>query len=124
MPELPPLRTTDRLDPALNHDCDSIHIDGYSLREVVVPSGPEGRPRKGIEIVIHGRNFRAMGQPLTALVGETPVSFLRIAPDERSVEGLLIEEPAEGSRVAVLLGDLDGAQHATPIDPGMIRRID
>jgi hypothetical protein len=91
---------------------------------VVVPSGPEGRLRKGIEIVIHGRNFRAMGQPLIALVGETPVSFLRIAPDERSVEGLLMEEPAEGSRVAVLLGDLDGAQHATPIDPGMIRRID
>jgi hypothetical protein len=117
------LRTTNRLDPALQHDCDAIHIDGYRLREVTLPEGLRQGGQRAVEIVIYGRNFQAVGQPLVARVGEVPVRFLRIAPDERSVEGLLLEEPEEGARVQVFLGDADAAQHAQAFDPSQIERI-
>jgi hypothetical protein len=138
---MPTLRTTDRLDPDLAHDCDRMQIDGYSLREVLAPGqvgvraatnggaaaspafeGDRGRTR-AIEITIRGRNFWAVAQPLTAYVGEVPVSYLRIAPDERSIEGLLLEEPADGARVRVILGDVDAVQHARPYDAAGVDRM-
>jgi len=138
---MPELRTTDQLDPRLSHDCDRMQIDGYRLREVLLPptvgfqtrsnGGPvptavpdeARRRRRAIEIVIHGRNFTAMAQPLMASVGEVPVSYLRIAPDERSIQGLLLAAPRDGARVRVTLGDVDDVQHATPYAAGAIDRI-
>ncbi len=104
-------------------DCDRLHIDDYSLREVRLPT-QFGRGKKAIEIVIRGRNLRAMAQPLVAFVGNEPVQYTRIAPDERSVQGLLLKEPERGARVRVLLGDLDAAQHEVPFNPAMVARIE
>lgn len=117
------IRVTYPIDPKLNHDCDLMHLEGYELDEVVLSKSPRDHPRKAIRIVVRGRNFRAAAQPLTASVGDVPVSYLRIAPDERSIEGLLLREPPAGSHVEVRLGDQDAARHPTPLAPTMIRRI-
>lgn len=118
------IRITHPIPPELNHDCDRIHIESYHLEEVVLPATKKEKPRKAIRIVIHGRNFRAVAQPLFAFVGKIPVNFLRIAPDERSVEGILLHEPEVGSYVDVILGDEDAARHPIPLAPARIERID
>ena len=120
------LRTTDRLPRELVASFEGgLHIEGYRVREVVLPKSFERRGGEtALEIVIFGRNFVAAAQPLTAYVGKTPVEHLRISPDERQVDGLLLEEPPEGARVRMELGDQDAVQHADPFDPGRIRRID
>jgi hypothetical protein len=104
-------------------ECDILRIDEYELREVLFPVEKE-EMRRVIAIVIRGRNLRAMAQPLVAHVGEIPVRHLRIALDERSVEGILLHEPKEGAYVEVILGETEQARHPTPFDPSMIHRID
>jgi len=104
-------------------DCDLVHIDDYLLEEVLLPAAARGQARKAIRVVIRGRNFRATAQPIAAFVGELPVRFLRISPDERSVEGVLLEEPEARAAVRVIHGDEDAVMHPTPLDPASIRRI-
>jgi hypothetical protein len=117
------IRVTHPIDPKLNHDCDLIHIESYELREVILPASGDQKARKAMAIVIRGRNFRAVAEPLEAFVGEIPVRYLRIAPDERSIEGILLEEPPARAFVDVMLGDEDHARHPTPFNPDMIQRI-
>ena len=117
------IRITYPIDPKLNHDCDRMHLENYTLEEVMLPADQRQEARKAIRIVIRGRNLRSVAQPLFARVGETPVRFLRIAPDERSVEGVLLEEPARGSYVEVMLGDEDNVRHPVPFEPAQIKRI-
>lgn len=117
------VRITHPIPADLNHDCDSMHIENYELEEVMLPLERREAPRKAIRIVIRGRNFRAVAQPLTAVVGRTPVHYIRIAPDERSLEGLLLSEPEPGSFVDVMLGDQDSARHPVPVELARIRRI-
>lgn len=117
------IRITYALDPKLNFDCDGIHIESYTLEEVMLPATKKEKARKAIHIVIKGRNFKAVAQPLFAFVGKIPVSFLRIAPDEKSVEGILLQEPEDGSAVDVILGDQDHARHPTPFKRSMIKLI-
>ncbi|MCK9593114.1 MAG: hypothetical protein M0Q91_14000 [Methanoregula sp.] len=118
------VRVTHPIPPELNHNCDLMHIESYQLEEVMLPATKREPARKAIHIVIQGRNFRAVAQPLFAFVGKIPVRYLQIAPDERSVDGVLLDEPEAGSSVKVILGDEDTAQHPTPFKPVMIRRID
>lgn len=118
------IRVTHPIDPKWNHDCDRMHLESYALEEVMLPGRDRRAARKAIRIVITGRNLKAVAQPLTAFVGKTPVQFLRIAPDERSVEGLLFIEPEAGAHVDVFLGDADAARHPTPLDVRNIKRID
>lgn len=118
------VRVTHPIPPELNHNCDLMHIENYQLEEVIVPRTKREPTRKAIRIVIHGRNFRACAQPLIAFVGKIPVSYLRIAPDECSIEGILLNEPKKGSHVDVILGDEDAVRHPTPLDPSRIKRID
>lgn len=120
---MPKIRVTRPIDPKLNHDCDRIHIEDYELREVVLPSTKRQKARRAIAIVIRGRNLRAAAQPLLAFVGEIPVRYLRIAPNERSIEGILFKEPVKGSFVDVILGDEDHARHPTAVEPTRIERI-
>jgi len=120
---MPEIRVRHAIDPKSNYDCSRLHIEGYELREVVLPASRKRKERRAIAIVIRGRNFRAVAQPLLAYVGEIPVRYLRIAPDERSIEGILLEDPPERSFVDVVLDD-DHARHPMPVDPAMIQRID
>jgi hypothetical protein len=117
------IRITHAIDPRLNHDCDKMHISQYEMEEVMLPPNKKEKARKAIQITIRGRNFKAVAQPLFATVGKTPVHFLRIAPDESSIEGLLLQEPEEESFVDVILGDQDHARHPTLMRRDMIRRI-
>ena len=118
------LRTTHRLDPELARSFDGLHIDSYEVREVVLPKWfARGRGKRALEIVIRGRNLQSVAQPLVAFVGGVPVSHLRIASDERSVDGLLLKAPRKGARVRVELGDQDAVQHAHPYDPADVVRI-
>jgi hypothetical protein len=118
------IRITHPLDPKLNFDCDGIHIEEYSLQEVMLPPNQkEKRARKAIQIIIKGRNFKSVAQPLMAFVGKTPVHFLRIATDERSIEGILLDEPEEGANIDVILGDQDHARHPVALKKNMIARI-
>jgi len=100
-----------------------MHIDSYDMREVVLREEGRDQTTKAIRIVIRGRNFKAVAQPLVAFVGKVPVRFLRIAPDERSIEGILLEEPEAGAPVEVILGDQDAARHPATVDPHKIVRI-
>jgi len=120
---MPQIRVTYAIPAELNHDCDRMHLDSYAMQEVMLPEPERGAMRKAIRVVIRGRNFKAVAQPLVAFVGKAPVQFLRIAPDERSVEGILLEEPLPGAPVEVILGDQDGARHPTAVDPAEIVRI-
>lgn len=118
------IRITHPIDPKLNFDCDGIHIEEYTLQEVMLPPDQkEKRARKAIHVIIKGRNFKAVAQPLIAFVGKLPLHFLRIAPDERSVEGILFDEPEEGANVDVILGDQDHARHPVPLKKSSIGRI-
>lgn len=117
------IRVTYPLDPKHNHDCDGIHIAGYDLQEVIMPENRHQKPHKAIRIVITGKNFKAVAQPLFVLVGKTPVQYLRISPDERTVEGILEQMPEEGAHVDVILGDQDHARHPEPFRKDKIRKI-
>lgn len=117
------IRITYAIDPKLNHDCDKIHIDSYELQEVILSPDRQGVRQKAIHIVVHGRNFKAVAQPLRVMVGKEQVLFLRIAPDERSVEGILTHIPEEGATVDVILGDQDHARHPATFKREMLRRI-
>jgi len=117
------IRITKKISQEMNHDCDKIHIDTYTLQEVILPAARKRELRKAISIIVKGRNFRAVAQPLFVRVGKTPVRFLRIAPDERSVEGILLEEPEENSYVDVILGDEDHARHPKVFKRAMVKRI-
>ena len=110
------------IDPKLNHDCNKIHIANYELKEVILPPVKGQKARTAIAIRIYGRNFRFVADPLIAYVGDVQVRYLRIAPNERSIEGVLLKDPAKGSFVDVVLGD-DHARHPTPIDLKKIIRI-
>ena len=118
------VRVTYPIPPELNHNCDLMHIEDYQLEEVIMPATKRSAARKALRIAIRGRNFRACAQPLSATVGKVTVSYLRIEPDERSIEGILLSEPEKGSNVEVILGDEDAVRHPTPFDPSMIKRID
>jgi hypothetical protein len=117
------IRVTYPIDPKHNHDCDGIHISGYEMEEVIMPATPREKAHKAIRIVLTGKNFKAVAQPLYVLVGKTPVQFVRISPDERSVEGILSQLPEEGSPVDVILGDQDHARHPQPFTKDRIRKI-
>jgi hypothetical protein len=112
------IRVTHPVDPKLNHDCQAMHLHDYEVREVILPT--EG---KKLAITIRGNNFHADAQPLTASVGEIPVTWPRISPDERTLEGILLQEPKARSFVDVVHGDSDHARHPLPFDPKMIQRI-
>ena len=117
------IRVTYPISPELNHNCDLMHIESYEMEEVILPPTRNEPARKAIRVVIYGRNFKAVAQPLVAFVGKIPLNYLRISPDERSVEGVLLEEPESGSHVDVILGDQDAARHPTPVDLTKITRI-
>ncbi len=119
---MPKIRVTHPIDPKLNHDCDKIHIANYELKEVILPPVKGQKARKAIAIKIFGRNFRFVADPLIAYVGDVLVRYLRIAPNERAIEGVLLKEPEKGSFIDVILGD-DHARHPTPINPKKIVRI-
>lgn len=110
-------------EPEHRQDCHRLAIDEYELQEVILPQKELDEPRTAIRVLIRGRNFSAMGQPLIALVGGVPLRDLRIAVDERSVEGVLVDEPEPGGAVEVMLGDIDEARHPTPFEPEMVKRI-
>ena len=120
---MPNIRVTHPVDPKFHHDCDGIHIAAYELEEVMMPATPRQQAYKAIRIALTGKNFKAVAQPLFVFVGKTPVQFVRISPDERSVEGILQEMPEEGSNVDVVLGDQDHARHPVPFKKEMIRKI-
>ncbi|MFX0125472.1 MAG: hypothetical protein ACFFAE_17760 [Candidatus Hodarchaeota archaeon] len=117
------IRITYKIDPKLNHDCNLIHIEDYDLKEVILPKDKTMESRKAIAITIRGRNFKAVAQPLRALVGDISIRYLRIAPDEKSIVGILLKEPPKGAYVDVILGNLDHARHPDPFNPSMIKRI-
>jgi hypothetical protein len=113
---------TKKRDPESIDECDRLHIDSFELREVVLPTTVRQKSRKAISITIRGSNFRAVAQPLVAFVGEIPVRYIRIAPDEQSITGILLEEPTEGMFVDVILGD-EHVRHSEPFLPSKIKRI-
>lgn len=117
------IKVAHHINSEWNYDCDRMHIEDYQLEEVVLPATKREKARKAIRIVIHGRNFKAVAQPLIAFVGEIPVNYLRIATDERSIEGILLKEPEYGSNVEVILGDEDAIRHPTALNPAKIKRI-
>ena len=120
---MPNIRITYPIDPRHNHDCDGIHISSYELKEVIMPATPRKKAHKPIHIVLTGKNFKAVAQPLFVLVGRTPVQYVRISPDEKTVEGILPGVPEEGSFVDVILGDQDHARHPEPFTKERIRKI-
>lgn len=116
-------RVTHPLDPDLGHDCRGMHLESYSIREVRLPDDYMTDAETGFAVEITGTNLRSVAQPLVVSVGDAFVRWTRIAPDERSVEGILLEEPREGDAVEVRLGAQEHVRHPVPVDPGLIERI-
>ncbi len=117
------LRVTRPVDPKTGHICNQMSLDKYSIREVILPKTKKRKTRKALEITVSGRNLRAIAQPLFVFVGKVSVRWIRISPDERSVTGILLTEPEQGSIVKVQLGEMDQVAHPDPIDPAIIKRI-
>ncbi len=117
------IRITHPIDPKLNHNCDGMHFSSYTLEEVILPATNKEKARKAISVVIKGKNFKAMAQPLLVFVGKIPVRYIKIAPDECSVEGILLQEPEEESFIDVILGDDDHVRHPLPLKKNIIKRI-
>jgi hypothetical protein len=117
------IRVSKPRDVGHQDDCDLIYVGSYEMREVILPVLRDRRDVKAIQVTVHGRNLRAAAQPLVIFVGKTPLQFLRIAPDQRSAEGILLNEPDPGAPVEVHLGDQDAARHPDPVSPQAIKRI-
>lgn len=117
------IRTSRVVDPKQPRECDLIQLYDYDMEEVLLPADAKRTARKAIHVRIRGENLRAVAQPLIAFVGKEPLRFLRIAPDERSVDGVLLAEPAQGAHVEVHLGDQDAARHPQPVDLSRIKRM-
>lgn len=111
------------LDTLHQHDCDRIHIASYELEEVILPVVGKNKNVKAISVTVNGRNMKAVAQPLIVFVGKQTLRFLRIAADEKSVEGILLKEPKLGDSIVVQLGDQDAARHSQPVNPKLIKRI-
>ena len=75
------IRITYAIGSQLNHDCDKIHIDSYEMQEVVLPTD-----RQGIRPFTLRPQLQSSAA-ITPTCNVEQVQFLRIAPDERSVEG-------------------------------------
>ena len=117
------VRITSAQDSPHDVRCTGLHIDDYAISETVLPPTARDAGRKVFRVVIRGRNLVAAAQPLLVTVGEAPIRFVRISPDERSVEGILYEEPPEGASVEVRLGGQDHVRHARAVERTLIRRL-
>lgn len=117
------IRVSKVFDPKKPSECGLMHLHDYEMEEVILPAGGNRESRKAIQFVIRGENLKAVAQPLLVLVGEEPLQFVRIAPNERSVEGILLREPREGAHVEVYLGDEDAVRHPRPIDLAQLKRL-
>ena len=117
------IRDLKALDPNCQHDCDRIQINSYQMEEVILPALRKKKNVKAIRVQIVGRNLKAVAQPLIVFIGKQTLQFLRIASDENSVEGILLDEPKSGDSIVVQLGDQDGARHHRPVDLKTIKRI-
>jgi hypothetical protein len=117
------IRDLRALDPKARHDCDRIHIQSFQMEEVILPILRKEENVKAIRVQIDGRNLKAVAQPLVVSIGKQTLQFLRIAPDENSVEGILLKEPKSGDSIVVQLGDQDGARHHQTVDVKAIKRI-
>jgi hypothetical protein len=111
-------------DKLLERDeCERMRIDDYRLDEMVLPSNVRASVRKVIRARIFGRNLYERAIPLLAFVGKTPVKYLRIARDGRSLEGALLEEPPRGAYLRVSYAGAEAVTHPKPFDPADIKRI-
>ena len=117
------IRVSTAQDTGRQDECNLIHIASYEMKEVILPVLFGQHNVKAIQVTVRGRNLRAVAQPLLVFVGGAALRFLHIAPDERSVDGILLQEPAEGTYVEVHLGDQDAARHPQPVVPDVIKRI-
>ncbi len=111
-------------DTTRSSRCEQIQLHDYQMEEVVLPPTAKAAGRRAIRFLIRGENLKAVAQPLLVFIGKEPLRYLRIAPDERSVEGLLLGEPPQGAHVDVHLGDQDAARHPEAVDPKRVKRID
>jgi len=117
-----PTRISKPMNAASDQEYGLMQIDSYEMAEVRLPSN-DNTLRTGIRVVLRGRNFKAVAQPLMVFVGKTPLAYVRIAPDERSVEGVLLEKPEPGAVIEARLGDQDAVQHVQPVDDSLIIRL-
>jgi hypothetical protein len=117
------VRVSRVFDPKTPSECGLMHLHDYEMEEVLLPASGDRRSRKAIHFVIRGENLKAVAQPLFVLVGNEPLQFVRIAPDERSVEGVLLGDPPAGAHVEVYLGDQDAVRHPRPIDLAELKRL-
>ena len=117
------IRELKALDPDNQHECDRIDIKSYQMEEVILPVLRKKTNVKAIRVQIDGRNLKAVAQPLVVLIGKQMLQFLRIAADENSVEGILLNEPKSGDSIVVQLGDQDGARYHQAVDVKTIKRI-
>jgi len=120
---MPKMRITKKIDPEKDYPYDAIHIEEYTLKEVLLPPTVKRKSRKAIAITIRGRNFKAVAQPLIISVGNVQVQYLKFSPDERTIEGILLKEPKKGAPLDIKLSDIDHARHPKPFDSGSIERI-
>ncbi len=111
------------IDPKSQHDCDRIHIESYEMEEVILPVLNKKQNVKAVRMVIHGRNLKATAQPLVVKVGKQLLKYLRISPDETSVEGVLLNDPEPDARVEVHMGDQDAARHHLIVTRKNIQRL-
>ena len=119
---MPQIRNLVAHDPDHQHNCDLIDITSYEMKEVVLPTFKKKKNVRAIQVTVHGRNLKAVAQPLMVFVGDQMLKFMRIAPDEKSVEGILLNEPKPGDSIVVQLGDQDAARHPQPVDAKAIKR--
>jgi hypothetical protein len=119
----PPLTLSMPGDTGHFDDGDLVVIDGYEMQEVILPVLRDRHNVKAIRVTLHGSNLRSVAQPLLVFVGNTPLQFLRIAPDERSVTGILLTEPNTGAFVEVHMGDQDAVRYPVPVSPQAIKRL-
>ena len=120
---MPNIRELSALEIQHFQDCDRIIISSYEMDEVILPVVGKRQNVKAIRVKVQGRNLKAVAQPLTVFVGKQMLRYLKISEDEKSVEGILLEEPNPGDAIIVHLGDEDAARHPQTVDPKSIRRV-
>ncbi len=118
------VRISQVFDPKKPSECALMHLHDYQMEEVLLPASGNRQSRKAIHFSIRGENLKAVAQPLLVLVGDEPLQFVRIAPDERSVDGILLSEPPPGAHVEVHLGDQDAVRHPRPINLAEMKRLE
>jgi hypothetical protein len=93
----------------------------YRAEMVLAPV--KGEVREVVRITVFGPNFPERAVAPEILVGEALAERVSVAPDQRSIRGIVPQIPAEGARIRVRYGDSQEGALREPFQRNLVRAL-